>query len=147
MALKYTCEIDINKPRSMVVELIDNPDNMVHWQPGFISMETIEGEPGADGSKSLLKYKMGKRNIEMVETIIKRDFPDEFSATYEAKGVYNKQVNTFYEVDENTTKWVSDTYFELKGFIMIMGWLMPGSFKKQSMTYLKLFKEFAEKQD
>lgn len=147
MALRYTNKITINKPKARVAELMENPDNMKHWQPGFMSMEFIEGEPGKEGSKSILRYEMGSRVVEMTETIVKNALPDEFNATYEAKGVYNEQVNLFHAIDENTTEWESRTLFEFQGFMKLMGWLMPGSFKKQSCKYLELFKEFAEKQD
>ena len=40
---------------------------------------------------------MGKREMEMIETIIKRNFPEEFHSTYDAKGVHNIQKNYFKE--------------------------------------------------
>ena len=67
--MKYTLEIDIHLPREKVIELFDNPDNMKHWQPGLLSFEPLSGTPGTVGAKSQLKYLMGKREIEMVETI------------------------------------------------------------------------------
>ena len=82
----------------------------------------------------------------MTETITKRNFPDEINLTYETKGVYNIQRNRFHEVDANTTKWISESEFQFSSFGMkLLGWLMPGAFKKQSMKYLEDFKNFAEK--
>lgn len=147
MALTYTNEITINLPRQRVVELMDDPDNMKHWQPGFVSMELISGTQGQVGAKSRLNYDMGKRKIEMTETITKRDLPDAMDLTFETKGVYNEQRNEFIEVDANTTKWVSHSLFEFSGFLKVMGWLMPSAFKKQSFQYLELFKKFAESQE
>ena len=80
--MKYTVETEINLPIARVVELFDDPENLKHWQPGLLSFEPISGTPGQPGAKSKLKYKMGKRDIEMVETISVRNFPDEFSGTY-----------------------------------------------------------------
>lgn len=91
--MKYTSEIEINLPRERVIELFDNQDNMTKWQSGLISFEHVEGEVGQEGAKSNLKYKMGKREIEMVETITKRNLPDEFFGTYETKGVWNEVKN------------------------------------------------------
>ncbi len=142
--MKYTAEISISLPREKVIELFDNPDNLKHWQPGFISFELISGNFGQSGSKYRLKYKMGKREIEMIETITKRDLPDEFSATYEAKGVWNKVKNTFSEPIPGTSLWHSENEFKFKGFMKVMTFLMPGAFKKQSLNYMKLFKAFAE---
>jgi hypothetical protein len=49
-------------------------------------MKPINGELGAEGSQNLLKYEIGKRQIEMTETILKNNLPYEFSATYKARG-------------------------------------------------------------
>ena len=141
--MKYTLNIEIKLPRDKVIELFDNPDNLKHWQPGFISYEHISGEAGQPGSKTHLRYKMGRREVEMIETITVRNLPDEFSGTYEAKGVWNQVKNTFTD-NNGTTTWTAENEFKFKGFMKLMGALMPGAFKKQSFKYMKLFKEFAE---
>lgn len=143
--MKYTQQIEINLPREKVIDLFDNPDNMKHWQPGLVSFELIEGEAGQTGAKMLLKYKMGKREIEMIETITVRNLPDEFSGTYEAKGVWNEVKNTFEATSDNNTIWKTENEFKFKGFMKLMAAIMPGAFKKQSFKYLQYFKEFAEK--
>ena len=75
--MKYTSEIEINSPIDKVIELFDNPDNMDKWMKGLQSFEPISGKPGQVGAKSRLKFKMGKREIEMIETITVRNLPDE----------------------------------------------------------------------
>ncbi len=142
--MKYTTAIDINLPRSRVIELFDSFENMYKWMPDLISHEHMSGESGHPGAKTKLLYKMGNREIEMIETITKRNLPDEFDSTYEAKGVFNVVTNRFEEITPDKTRWISDNEFKFSGFMAIMGWLMPGSFKKQSFKYLQLFKEFAE---
>ncbi len=144
--MKYSNEININLPLNKVIELFENPNNMKHWQPGLQSFEHISGTQGQAGAKSKLKYKMGKREIEMIETITKQNLPHDFAATYEAKGVYNLLLNKFIPVSENKTKWVSETEFKFSGFMKLIGFLMPGTFKRQSQKYLDDFKTFAEKQ-
>ena len=144
--MNYPLNIDIEKPRDKVVELFDNPDNLKHWQPGFISLEPVSGTPGEVGAKSRLKYKMGKQDIEMVETISKRDLPDDVSGTYETDGVWNEVRNLFSVLDGSKTRWTSHVEFKLNGFMKIMAILMPGSVKKQSFKFMQFFKKFAEKQ-
>ncbi len=145
MSVKYTLEQVINQPRDKVVELIDNPDNLKEWQPGFVSLEHISGEPSQVGSKSKLTYDMGKRQVVMIETITKRDLPIRFDLTFEADNVNNIQSNRFEEIDENTTKWISENEFILSGYMKIFGLFGKGMFKKQSQIYLDKFKEFAER--
>ena len=143
--MKYQQEIIIEKPRKEVVEKFSNPDNMKHWQRGFIFMKPINGELGAEGSQNLLKYDMGKQKVEMTETILKNNLPDEYSATYEAKGVYNYQVNRFTPTLEKSTLWITENEFQFSGFMKLFGWFMPGAFKKQSWKYMEDFKAFVEK--
>jgi len=142
--IRYSNEIGIKLPVSKVIELFDNPDNMKHWQPGFVSFEHVSGTAGAEGAVSKLVYLEGKRRIEMLETIIKRDLPYSFSGTYTAKGVYNRIDNRFEDLKEEGTRWTAENEFEFKGFMKLMGWLMPNAFKKQSMKYMEMFKDFAE---
>lgn len=118
---------------------------MKHWQKGLKSYEFLSGTPGKEGSKMELHYLMGKRQVVMVETIIKSNLPYEFHATYDAKGVHNIQMNYFKDIDGKQTVWVSESEFQFSGiFMKLMALLMPGAFKKQSCKYLEDFKAFAE---
>ena len=141
--MKYTSEIEINLPREKVIELFDNKANLKHWQEGLQSFEQLSGDPGTIGSKYTLKYKMGKRNIEMTETILKRESSN-FDFLYEAKGVWNEVKNSFSEIDQNQTKWTIENDFRGKGMMAIMLFLIPSMFKKQTMKFMNSFKDFAE---
>jgi len=143
--MKYTTEIVIELPRKEVIELFNSAENMKKWQKGFQSIEHLEGTPGEKGATSKLIYLMGKRRIEMIETITDQQFPESFHCTYDTKGVYNVVKNYFREKDEHTTLWVSENEFQFSGFMKIMSWIMPGAFKKQSCKYMEDFKAFAEK--
>lgn len=143
--MKYTTEIIIDLPREQVIEKLNNPENMKHWQRGLIGYELLEGTPGTKGAKMKLDYVMGKRNMSLVETITDNNFPSEFHATYDTKGVHNVQRNYFVVWENTKTKWISESEFQFSSLGMkFLGWLMPGAFKKQSMTYLTDFKNFAE---
>jgi uncharacterized membrane protein len=144
--MQYTTEIEIEKPIEKVIELFDNPDNMKKWMEGLQSFEHLSGTPGQPGAKSRLMFKMGKREVEMIETITVRNLPDEFSGTYEAKGVFNIVKNRFVRLSDSKTKYITDNEFQFKGFMKLIAFFMPGAFKKQSYKYLELFKEFAEEQ-
>jgi carbon monoxide dehydrogenase subunit G len=129
--MKCTTEIEINQPVKKVVKLFDNPDDMKEWMDGLQSFETIRGTQGQEGAKAKLKYKMGKREIEMIETITKRNLPDEFSGTYEAKGVFNIVKNKLIPVGDSKTKYITEREFKFSGFMKLIGMFMPGAFKKQ----------------
>ncbi|TJY32191.1 SRPBCC family protein [Pontimicrobium aquaticum] len=144
--MKYSVEVTIEKPRNEVIKKLDNVDNMKHWQKGLASSEHISGTPGEVGAKMRLNYKMGKRNLTLIETITKRNLPNEFNGTYTAKGMHNIQENYFEETSEGNTKWISNCEFQPSSFMMkVMVFLMPGAFKKQSKQYMIDFKNFVEK--
>ena len=144
--MEFRTEIMIDLPRERVIELFDDPDNLKEWQDGLQSFEHLSGEPGQPGAKSQLIYDMNGRRVEMIETVTVRNLPDEFSGTYEAQGVHNVVKNYFYESGPNQTRWVADNIFEFNSLMMkVMGFLMPGSFKKQSRQFMQDFKSFAER--
>ena len=140
--MKYSCEVIIDKPIAEVIEKFDRSD-MSTWQPGFVSMELISGQEKAEGSKYVLKYKMKKREMELTETIVKFDLPREFTAIYESGKVWNENQNLFSEVD-GKTKYISNNEFRLGGFMKFFGWIMPGMFKKQTLSYMNNFKRWVE---
>lgn len=143
--MRYSTEIIIDLPRPQVIEKLNNPENMKHWQRGLIGYELLEGTPGTPNAKMKLDYAFGKRQMALIETITDNNFPKEFHATYDTKGVHNIQKNFFYDIEGGKTRWVSESEFIFESFGMkLMGWLMPGAFKKQSMKYLIDFKNFAE---
>lgn len=144
--MKYTIELIVKLPLEAFIKKFDNTDNIKHWQRGLVSTEHISGNPGRYGAKMKLTYKLGKREMELIETVTHRNLPHEFHGTYDAKGVHNIQENYFEETLEGYTKWTSISEFIPLGFTMrLMMLLMPGAFKKQSLQYMKDFKNFAEK--
>lgn len=143
--MKYTNEIEIELPLSKVIELFDNPANLKKWMEGCVAFEHISGTPGRPGAKSKLKFKNRNREMEMIETVTVRDLPREFSGTYEMKGAWNLNKNFFHELPGGKTKWVAESEFKFSSFMMkVMGALMPGAFRKQSLKYMMNFKAFAE---
>jgi carbon monoxide dehydrogenase subunit G len=142
--MKYTCEVTIGLPRDRVVELFDNPDNMSKWMPGLQSFEHLTGEQGQPGATSRLVFDQGGKRVEMIETIVSRTLPDEFSGTYETEGVKNSLVHRFHEDGPEKTRWVSETEFEFSGKMKMMAPMMKGAFKEQTQEYMDRFRMFAE---
>ena len=143
--MKYTTEITVDLPRNEFMVKFDDPENMKQWQKGLQEYKFVSGKPGEEGSKMELHYLMGKRELVLIETILKNNLPYEFHATYDAKGVHNIQKNFFKDIDGEKTLWTTESEFQFSGFFMkLMAFLMPGAFKKQTQSYLQDFKTFAE---
>lgn len=146
--MKFTNEIVINAPRARLVELLDQPELMTHWQPELMGREPISGTPGQPGAKARLKYKFGDDAFDMIETVTVRNLPVEFSGTYEARGMVNTITQRLEEIGPNQTKLRSTSSFTWGGnpALWCLGWVMKGTFRKRAIGYLNNFKAFAEKQ-
>ena len=143
--MKYEKELIIELPRNKVIELMDNSDNLLKWQPGLKSFEHLSGEPGKKGAVSKLVYEEKGHEVEMTEKIITSNFPDEFTALYEGKGVLNKFENYFYEEGPNRTRWRTVSEFKFSGFMILLALFMRRAFPKQTLQDMERFKDFAEK--
>ena len=81
--MKFYNEITVNISLERLIALFENPDNLKKWQPNIISFEHLSGEIGQVGAKSRIHYDLTIRKIMMVETILKRNLPNEFVILYE----------------------------------------------------------------
>ena len=142
--MEYTQNIVVNVPRERFIELFDNPELMPQWQEGLLSFEPLAGVPGQNGATSKLTYRRGRSTMEMVETIVRRQLPDHFDGTYDAKGVHNICNNQFIDIDGTATRWVAHNIFEMTGFMKVVGLLFGSMFRKQTLQGMQAFKDFAE---
>ena len=144
--MRFGLDLEINVPRDCVVGLFLDPDNLKKWQPDLVSLKQIGGDaPRAVGAKWTQVHKMGGRDVEMIETILTHNYPEEFSATYEADGIWNLIENRFLEVGSDKTKWLLDADFKCSGFVLrLMTLFAPGMFRRQTKTFMDRFKAFAE---
>lgn len=143
--MKYNTEISIDLPRAEVLNKLTSLENLKHWQRGFVSAEHISGDIGKFGSKLKLVYQFGNRKMVLIETITKRNLPRELHYSYATNGMYNLQYNFFEENINGITKWISKNEFIPTSLKMrLFLWMMPKTFKKQSLKYMTDFKNFAE---
>jgi len=143
--MRYNCEVTIEKHIEVVVKEFNDPEAIYEWMEGLESFELLEGEAGKRGAKSKMTFKTKNRTFSMIETIWENDLPEKYSATYTAGGVTNNMDVTFQKVDDHRTRYYTEQEFIFKPFGMkLMGWLMPGAFKKQTMKFLNAFKKYVE---
>ena len=142
--MKYSESIEIDRPLAVVVEKFQDIESMHKWQEGLIGYKLLEGPPGATGSTMSLSYQMGKRKVDMIETILNNDLPRRFDVAFDANGVKNINTNTFEAISPNRTRFTIETEFEFRGFMRLIAFVMPSAFKKQTLKMMKDFKRFVE---
>ena len=146
--MNFTCTVDIQVPRSKVVALFEAVEHLKEWQDGFQSLTHLSGEKGKEGAKSKMVYHQKKRVIELEETILVSNFPEEFTGEYVHIHMTNTMQNIFTELDENTTRWTANIeYTKLNGFVVkVLAKLFPSMFRKQTQKWMDQFKAFAERE-
>lgn len=141
--MKYSLHVDIDLPRDAVLDCFNDPHNLPKWQSDLLELEPVEGIPGQPGSKTRLVYRIGSREVEMIETVNERALPDRIAFTYSASGMVAHMVNRFEDLGDRT-RWHTDNEFVGQGRYRLMVWVMPFAFKKQTLKMMQQFKSFAE---
>jgi Polyketide cyclase / dehydrase and lipid transport len=153
--MKYTVSIEIALPREKVAQLLADPEHMAKWLRGLVLHEPVSGVHGQVGTKSRVVMQMGQQRIECTETITRREpvdlhgIPSESVVHFEreivGKGMWSAVRDRLTEASPETTLWVCESEYRFSGLLMrLVGLLMPGSFRKQSLQHMQDFKAFAE---
>ena len=143
--MKYTCEVEIDRPRSQVVALFDDPANLMRWMPDLIRFEPVSGVPGRVDAKSRLVFRAGGGEFEMLETVTGRNLPEELSGVYETKMGVTRITNRFLE-SGGKTRWIVDTDFQGSGAMKLLALAMGSAIRGQTEKVVRRFKEFVESQ-
>ena len=145
--MKYTCKVNIDLPLEKTAALWEDERNFNQWQDGFKSIELLTGIHNTKGATSKIIFE-GKQKMELLETIILSDLPNEKIALYEHIHMINTQKTSFVAINENKTQYISEVeYTKFNGvLIKLMAKLFPGKFKAQSQKWMDQFKAFAETQ-
>ena len=146
--MKFTCSVHIKAPREKVVQFFTNSDNLEHWQEGYLGTTHLEGEPWQNGAKKEMKYKFGKGEMIITETILSNNLPDDFKGNYYHKHTENTMHSFFIDNGDNTTLYKSEIHYTRFTGIMIniMKTIMPFMFKKQVQKWIDNFKQHIESQ-
>ncbi|MBK8967317.1 MAG: SRPBCC family protein [Lewinellaceae bacterium] len=142
--MKYSLSNTINKPLELVVEKFKEPEGAKHWMEGLQKIEPVSGRPGQVGAKTNFYFLYKNKEMKIEETILEQNLPRQIKFAYQSPMGYNEVELLFEKLSANSVKQTNNSYFELKGFMKIMGFLMKGMFKKQSMTYMEAFKKYVE---
>ena len=146
--MKYTNEIVINKPIELAIGFFDDAEDMYEWVESLVGHEVYSREVEQDNAKRTLSFDRGKNIFKMTETVLECNLPGMFAGKHESSFSNNIVRNQFVSLPDGKTKMISETTVQANKFMVrLMSWIMPGSFKKQSLKYLQSFKEFAERQE
>jgi len=153
--MKYTVSIEIAMPLEEVAQLLADPAHISKWLRGVVLHEPLSGVHGHVGTKSRVVMEMGQQKFEATETITRREPADlgsipkgsvvYFEREIVTEGMWNAARERLTEAGPDTTLWVSENEYRFSSLLMrLVGILMPGTFRKQSLQHMQDFKAFAE---
>jgi hypothetical protein len=153
--MKYTNSIEIALPREKVAQLLADPAHMPKWLRGMVLHEPVNGIHGQLSTKSRVVMQSGKREIECIETITRREpadlheIPKEIVVHFDREivgaGMWSAVRDRLTETNAETTLWESESEYRFSSLLMrLVGLVMPGAFRKQSQQHMQDFKAFAE---
>ena len=142
--MRYTLSNSINAPLEEVSAKFLDPDGLMIWMEGIGRVEHISGKPGEVGAKSYIYTTHKGKQIKITETVLESNMPNQIKFGYHSKLGYNEVEMLFEKIDDTTVKQINNSYFEMKGFMKVLGFLFKGLFKKQSMRFMEGFKKYVE---
>jgi hypothetical protein len=153
--MKYTNSIEIALPRETVAQLLADPTHLPKWLRGLVLHEPVEGVHGRLGTTSRVVLRSGKQNMELTETITRRDpvdlhgIPSEVVVHFDREsvgaGMRSIVRDRLTEAGPGTTRWESESDFRFDNPLMrLMGLAMRRVFVKQSQQHMQDFRAFAE---
>ncbi|MEU1982530.1 SRPBCC family protein [Nocardia sp. NPDC019395] len=153
--MKYTVSIEIALPREKVAQLLADPAHLPKWLRGLVLHEPLSGVHGQVGTTSRVVLQTGKQKMEGTETVTRREPADlreipkgsvvHFDREIVGGGMWSAARERLTEAGPETTLWESENEYRFDGLLMkLVGLLMPGAFRKQSLQHMQDFKAFAE---
>lgn len=143
--MKSKTEVLIQAPRDKVLEMWQSFEDQKKWQKGLESLELRNGKPGYIGTQTYYTYKMGRKRLDMQETLIHNNLPSEYQVLQEADYVISRHKYYITEPEPGKTLWttISETRFQSLG-LRFMAWLSPGLFEKEQQKTLEAFRDYVE---
>jgi len=143
--MKSKTEVVIHAPREKVLEMWQSFEDQKNWQKGLESLEYRNGKPGYIGTQLHYSYKLGRKRLDMQETLIQSNLPTEYQVLQEAEGVINRQKHYITEPEPGKTLWttITETRFKRWG-LRFMGWLSPGLFEREQQKIFEAFRDYVE---
>ncbi|MGB0368377.1 MAG: SRPBCC family protein [Flavobacteriales bacterium] len=144
--MKFTAEVEIEKPIEELIVLIQDPENTLKWLEGLRSVKHVSGDERQAGAVSKVVFDSPAGRLHIKETVISNKLPDEYIMCYEGPGYTSYSNYCFESLSEGLTRFTMIQQVELKGALKLAAGLVKGKMKQQLSNSAESFKRFAENQ-
>ncbi|MDO6812139.1 SRPBCC family protein [Tenacibaculum soleae] len=143
--VKYTVEIEVDKPIEEVFKKFEDTDLMKQWLPDVKSIEILEEKPGKVGSTYTMVVENNGQEIKMIEKITAYIPNKKITFQFHSDQMVKTDDYNFI-ANGNTTKIVQNCGVNSKSYMSAcMFPYFKGTFKSLSLNYMNQFKKIAEK--
>lgn len=143
--VKYTVEIEVDKPIEEVFKKFEDTDLMKQWLPDVKSIEILEEKPEKVGSTYTMVVENNGQEIKMVEKITAYIPNKKITFQFHSDQMVKTDDYNFI-ANGNTTKIVQNCGVNSKSYMSAcMFPYFKGTFKSLSLNYMNQFKKIAEK--
>lgn len=108
--MKYKVTYLIDEKRDSVAKLFIDRLHMKSWEEGLLEIEDILGVLFDTGSEGYLIFDHQGQKMKMKVYVESNQLPKEIVIIYQMKGTWNRCVNTFISLN-NQTEWCMDVEF------------------------------------
>jgi len=144
--MRYTCQVELELPRSRVLELMTDPARAAEWMPGLESYTAVQGQAGRPGSVSELRFSGVPGQGLLVEKVERSD-EHHHDVVHLVGPVRNETRNTFTDLPGGGTSWVAEHVFHLPpGMAQGLGPIGEQAFRENTQRSMETFKRWAEQQ-
>lgn len=136
----YQNTVTINRPAEVVWQVFTDAEKMDRWLAGMQSIDTLEGEPMAEGSRYRLIFNMEGEEIAITEEVTEVREPELFAFTLESQPLTSQVEIKFTALDSSTTRVDAHTLSEGNGLFWKPIITLSGSVMQQQsqVSYDKL---------
>ncbi len=143
--IKYTTEVEIDKPINEVFALFEDADKRQEWLPEIKSIEPIEEKVGKLGSTYKMTIENQGEEVIMTEKIMAYVPNEKLTFQFDSDQMIKTDDYNF-TANGNKTKVVQHCTVRAKGYLMAcMFPYFKGKLKDVSLGYMNRFKEMVEK--
>lgn len=143
--VKYTAEIQINKPIVIVFENFKNRNHLKKWLPGVKSIQPKQEKLGILGSTYDIIVENNGQEVKMTQKILNYLENEKITFQFDSNQM-TKTTEYDFIANGNTTKIIQNSSINSKSYITAC--LYPyfkGTFQKVSLQSLQKAKEYSEK--
>lgn len=144
--MKFTSQIEIDRPIGELVDLFQDPDVTLKWLEGLRSVQHVSGEFRQPGAVSKVVFDSPAGRMLITETVISNELPEEYIIRYDGQGYVSYSNYCFEEVAPACTRLTMIQHIELKGALKLASGLLKGTVTKQLDKSVESFKRYAENQ-